>query len=109
VAQPAPSLLSTAEYLVQERAASSKHEFSHGQMVAMAGASLEHNVIVANVWREPLVRRGRSACAAEWQRQLDVREVSSRAEIARREGISRAPGRQILGRFRPNPRQVGER
>lgn len=52
MAQPAPSLLSAAEYLVQERAAATKHEFSHGQMVAMAGASLEHNVIVGNVVAE---------------------------------------------------------
>jgi len=52
MAQPAPPLLSAAEYLVRERAASAKHEFSHGQMIAMAGASLEHNVIVANVVAE---------------------------------------------------------
>jgi Uma2 family endonuclease len=52
MAQPAPRLLSAAEYLAQERAASTKHEFSHGQMVAMAGASLEHNVIVGNVVAE---------------------------------------------------------
>jgi Uma2 family endonuclease len=52
VAQPAPSLLSAAEYLMQERAAATKHEFSHGQMVAMAGASLERNVIVGNLVAE---------------------------------------------------------
>jgi Uma2 family endonuclease len=52
MALPAPSLLSAAEYLVRERAAAAKHEFVHGQMIAMAGASLEHNVIVANVVAE---------------------------------------------------------
>src|SRR5213075_221527 len=38
--------------------------------------------------------------AVEWERQLAVGEVRSRAEIARREGLSRARVTQILGRRR---------
>ena len=34
--------------------------------------------------------------AAEWRRQLDSREVASQAEIARREGISRARVTQVI-------------
>jgi len=52
MAQPAPSLLTAAEYLAFERASSTKHELFQGQLVAMAGASLEHNVIVANIVAE---------------------------------------------------------
>jgi Uma2 family endonuclease len=49
MAQPAPSLLTAGEYLAIERASATKHEFFQGQLVAMAGASLEHNVIVGNI------------------------------------------------------------
>jgi Uma2 family endonuclease len=52
MAQPAPSLLTAAEYLALERSSPTKHELFQGQLVAMAGASLEHNVIVANVVAE---------------------------------------------------------
>jgi len=52
MAQSAPRILTTAEYLAVERSSATKHEFSHGQLIAMAGASLEHNVIVANVVAE---------------------------------------------------------
>jgi len=52
MAQPAPPLLTSAEYLTRERASEVRHEFYHGAMVAMAGASLEHNVIVGNVVAE---------------------------------------------------------
>ena len=49
MAQPAPSLLTAAEYLAIERSSPIKHELFQGQILAMAGASLEHNVIVANI------------------------------------------------------------
>jgi Uma2 family endonuclease len=49
MARPAPSLLTAAEYLAIERSSPTKHELFEGQLVAMAGASLEHNVIVANI------------------------------------------------------------
>jgi len=35
--------------------------------------------------------------AEEWRRQLDAGEVASQAEIARRDGISRARVTQVLG------------
>jgi Uma2 family endonuclease len=41
--------LTAAEYLEIERAAESKSEFFAGEMFATAGASEEHNLIVANV------------------------------------------------------------
>jgi Uma2 family endonuclease len=52
MAQPAPTLLTGAEYLAIERSSPVKHELFQGQMLAMAGASLEHNVIVANIVAE---------------------------------------------------------
>ncbi len=52
MAQPAPPLLTAAEYLAFERSSPTKHDLFQGQLVAMAGASLEHNVIVANIVAE---------------------------------------------------------
>ena len=42
-------VLSPEQYLLQERAASFKSEFYRGETFAMAGASREHNLIVANI------------------------------------------------------------
>lgn len=39
------------EYLAFERAAEFKHEYSSGEIVAMAGATREHNLITGNVAR----------------------------------------------------------
>jgi len=44
----AESRLSSQEYLEIERASATKHEFSAGQMYAMAGASRNHNRIALN-------------------------------------------------------------
>lgn len=52
MAQPAPHLLTATEYLAIERSSATKHEYFQGQLVAMAGASLEHNVIVGNIVAE---------------------------------------------------------
>ena len=41
--------LSAAEYLVWERAQPTKHEFFHGEVFAMAGASPRHNALCARV------------------------------------------------------------
>jgi len=41
--------ITPTEYLVQERAAEYKHEFYKGRVTAMAGASLAHNEILANL------------------------------------------------------------
>jgi len=60
MAQSAPPLLTAAEYVALERQAEVKHEFSHGQRVAMAGASFSHNLIVGNVVAQlNLALRGR--------------------------------------------------
>ena len=46
------SRLTPAEYLTIERRAAFKSEFFAGEMIAMAGASREHNLIVGNLVRE---------------------------------------------------------
>jgi hypothetical protein len=46
--------------------------------------------------------------AIEWQRQLDAREVETRAEIARREGVTRARVTQIMAMLRLVP-EIRER
>ncbi len=45
----APLRLSVEEYLLRERAASERSEFLEGEILAMAGASLRHNAIVASL------------------------------------------------------------
>jgi Uma2 family endonuclease len=47
-----PSHISPLEYLSQERTAKDKHEYYKGNVIALAGASLAHNDIVANLMRE---------------------------------------------------------
>lgn len=44
-------LLTSKEYLAIERVAETKSEYFDGEMVLMAGASRQHNLIVANVVR----------------------------------------------------------
>lgn len=47
--EAAERLLSPDEYLAWERAQPTKHEYVDGVILAMSGASLEHNTIVANI------------------------------------------------------------
>ena len=42
---------SPREYLIRERRAKDKHEYFEGEIIALAGASLAHNRIVANIIR----------------------------------------------------------
>lgn len=42
-------LATEAEYLERERSSQAKHEFINGEIIAMAGASMLHNLIAANV------------------------------------------------------------
>jgi Uma2 family endonuclease len=46
------SSLTPQQYLAQERKAEFKSQYFRGEMFAMAGASREHNLIVANIVRE---------------------------------------------------------
>jgi len=46
IAGPSPR-----EYLIRERRAKDKHEYFEGEIIALAGASLAHNRIVANIMR----------------------------------------------------------
>jgi Uma2 family endonuclease len=41
--------LSEDEYLARERASQVKHEYVNGELIAMAGASPQHNVVAANI------------------------------------------------------------
>jgi Uma2 family endonuclease len=51
VKEPAPkyNFISPEEYLEAERLAETKNEYYHGQILAMAGASLRHNMIDSNI------------------------------------------------------------
>jgi hypothetical protein len=44
--------LTVAEYLHLERSAQTRSEFYRGEMLAMAGATRRHNLIVTNLIRE---------------------------------------------------------
>ena len=46
MATEARKLVSPEEYLELERAAETRHEYIDGEIVAMAGAGLNHNLIV---------------------------------------------------------------
>ena len=46
---PPKSYLSPTQYLAKERKAEFKSQYYRGEMLAMAGASREHNLIVANL------------------------------------------------------------
>lgn len=48
----AEKLFTVAEYLAYERRAEFKHEYYYGHIIAMAGASRKHNLIIANIVRE---------------------------------------------------------
>jgi Uma2 family endonuclease len=50
VAQPQPQGMSPEAYLAWEaQQTEAKHEYAHGEIVAMSGASWAHNVITANI------------------------------------------------------------
>jgi Uma2 family endonuclease len=56
--------LTPAEYLVFERAQTdARHEYLDGEMTMMAGASVEHNRIVGNVFASLHTQLRRSACS----------------------------------------------
>ncbi len=46
----AQTSLTPEEYLAFERKATTKHEYLNGQIVAMSGASREHNLIAGNMF-----------------------------------------------------------
>lgn len=52
MALPALKYASVEDYLLMEEAAEEKHEYAGGNIVAMAGATDEHNDIVSNLIRE---------------------------------------------------------
>jgi Uma2 family endonuclease len=54
VKEPAPkyNFVSAQEYLKAEREAFEKHEYYQGEVFAMSGASLEHNIIFSNLFTD---------------------------------------------------------
>lgn len=51
-----------ADYLEFERNAKIKHEFRNGEVVAMAGASDNHNVIVSNLFLDVGIQARKNGC-----------------------------------------------
>jgi Uma2 family endonuclease len=49
---PTPARFTVTEYLQLEAGAKVRHEFRDGEIVAMAGGSPEHSLIIANIIRE---------------------------------------------------------
>ena len=58
----APSLVTEAEYLELEAGSLEKHEFVNGEIIAMAGASLEHRSIQINLTTALKTRLRRGPC-----------------------------------------------
>lgn len=56
--------ISSEEYLAFERKVREKHEFINGEIVAMAGASENHNVIASNLFLEIGIQLKNSKCRA---------------------------------------------
>ncbi len=56
--------ITAQKYLTLERAAKDKHEFIGGEIVAMAGASDNHNVIASNVFLEIGLQARKTNCRA---------------------------------------------
>jgi Uma2 family endonuclease len=50
------------EYLEMEAAATEKHEYYQGEVFAMSGAKITHNIISGNVWGSLLQKLKGSAC-----------------------------------------------
>ncbi len=64
VQEPAPkyNYVSEATYLEMERAATEKHEYYQGEIFAMSGASLKHNVIFKNTYGELYAKLKGKSC-----------------------------------------------
>ena len=56
VAYPSPE-----EYLIRERRAKHRSEYENGEMIVMAGASYEHNLIITNLSGELRLRLKKSS------------------------------------------------
>jgi Uma2 family endonuclease len=74
VASRAPTIFTEREYLALEAVAETRHEFVGGQIVAMAGAELDHNQLCTNI---------RSALGAAFgQRPCRVVGADQRVKVA---------------------------
>jgi Uma2 family endonuclease len=83
VTQPRPHL-TPAEYLAMERQAETKSEYHDGEIVAMAGASREHNLIAMNTVRELSTQlRGRpcETYPSDMRVRIPARNISTYPDI----------------------------
>ena len=62
MAAPALKYISVEDYLQMEETAETKHEYVEGDIVAMAGASREHNEIVSNLIHAVRTCLGKKSC-----------------------------------------------
>jgi Uma2 family endonuclease len=60
--KPALKYMTLGEYLTREEIAEHKSEYYHGEVFAMAGASLEHNQITSNLGSELSVGLKKTSC-----------------------------------------------
>ena len=60
--KPALKYVMLEEYLAREEAAKNKSEYYHGEIFAMAGASLEHNQIASNLGSELSIGLKKTSC-----------------------------------------------
>jgi Uma2 family endonuclease len=71
--QPTPRRLTVEEYLRREREATERSEYLEGEILAMAGASLRHNAIVASLTARlyaPLRERGCGVYSSDMRVQV---------------------------------------
>jgi Uma2 family endonuclease len=59
---PDIAVLTSEEYLIMERSTMEKHEFYHGEVFAMSGASLRHNKIFNNTFGSLYVKLSEKKC-----------------------------------------------
>jgi Uma2 family endonuclease len=62
IAEYANEKISIEEYLAFERGSHEKHEFYKGEVFAMSGAGLRHNIIFSNLFGEILVKLKGKSC-----------------------------------------------
>ena len=74
---PALDYISPDDYLEQERAAVNKHEYFKGEIVAMAGASLEYILINSTSY---YIQTGRKQEDGSWKFE-DVKDINATLRI----------------------------
>ena len=74
----AKTRLTPEQYLAMERASETKHEYDHGRIIAMAGASRGHNLIALNLGsqiRDKLLDRPCEAYASDMRVRIGTSDL----------------------------------